>query len=170
MISAIVYTSKTGNTKKYAQLLSDLIGLPAYSANAVPPPKKGREVIYLGWIFAGGVKGLKSVSRKHKIRAVCPVGMGPATEKVAKKVRRRHHLRKNVPVFPLQGGYDLKKLHGVNHVLMSVMEKKIMARLKGQEKLSPAEMDTKRMIEQGYSVVSSDRLTEVVSWYKKQKR
>ena len=52
MISVIVYTSKTGNTRKYAQLLSEKINLPAYSEeDAKKNLPKGSQIIYMGWII-----------------------------------------------------------------------------------------------------------------------
>lgn len=36
----------------------------------------GEEIIYLGWIMAGKIKGYTAAIRKYKVRAVCGVGMG----------------------------------------------------------------------------------------------
>ena len=60
MISAILYTSNAGSTAQYAQLLAKETGLPVYALSgaerAVPD---GADVIYLGWIMAGSVKGVR---------------------------------------------------------------------------------------------------------------
>lgn len=57
-MKAIIYTSNTGGTERYARLLAEQTGLPAYSLTeakeAVPA---GEDVLYLGWIMAGSVKG-----------------------------------------------------------------------------------------------------------------
>ena len=36
----------------------------------------GSEIIYLGWIMAGGIKGYKESEKLYKVCAVCGVGMG----------------------------------------------------------------------------------------------
>lgn len=55
---AIVYTSNTGSTEKYAKLLSRQIEVSAYSMkDAKKMIKPGAEIIYLGWIMAGKIKG-----------------------------------------------------------------------------------------------------------------
>lgn len=36
----------------------------------------GSEIIYLGWIMAGGIKGYKEAAKLYKVRAVCGIGMG----------------------------------------------------------------------------------------------
>lgn len=75
-MNAIIYTTNSGSTERYARLLSRETGLPAYSLaeakNAVPA---GAEVIYLGWIMAGTVKGYAAAARSYTVRAVCGVGM-----------------------------------------------------------------------------------------------
>ena len=56
-MNAIVYTSNTGSTERYASFLAEQTGLPACSLQdaekAVPA---GVGIIYPGWIMAGAVK------------------------------------------------------------------------------------------------------------------
>ena len=35
----------------------------------------GSEIIYLGWIMAGGIKGYKEAAKLYKVCAVCGIGM-----------------------------------------------------------------------------------------------
>ena len=76
-MKAIIYTSNTGSTAEYAQLLGKELNLPVHSLqkakNKVPA---GSEIIYLGWIMAGGIKGYNEAAKLYKVRAVCGVGMG----------------------------------------------------------------------------------------------
>ncbi|MDO5443636.1 MAG: hypothetical protein Q4G10_08195 [Bacteroidia bacterium] len=58
MIKAVVYTSETGHTKKYAELFGERTGLPVYDLDtAIKEVPKGAEIVYLGWLMAGTVKG-----------------------------------------------------------------------------------------------------------------
>ena len=53
-MKAIIYTSNTGSTAEYAQLLGNELNLPVHNLqqakNKVPAAS---EIIYLGWIMAG---------------------------------------------------------------------------------------------------------------------
>ncbi len=73
--SAIVYASATGFTRRYADLLSERTGLPCFALGTVPGPDRGAAVLYLGWLCAGGIKGLRKARARYKVQAVCAVGM-----------------------------------------------------------------------------------------------
>ena len=70
-MNAIIYTTNTGSTARYAELLARATGLPAYSlAGAKSAVSTGAEVIYLGWIMAGSIKGYAAAARRYRVRAV----------------------------------------------------------------------------------------------------
>ena len=76
-MKAIIYTSNTGSTAEYAQLLGKGLNLPVHSLQqAKNKVLSGSEIIYLGWIMAGGIKGYKEAAKLYKVRAVCGIGMG----------------------------------------------------------------------------------------------
>ena len=67
IMDAIIYTTNTGSTERYARLLSHETGLPAYpAANAGKYVSAGAEVIYMGWIMAGSVKGYAAAARQRR--------------------------------------------------------------------------------------------------------
>ena len=56
MMKAIVYTTNTGNTERYAKMLGQRIGLPVYALeDAKKYLEKNTGIIYLGWIMASGM-------------------------------------------------------------------------------------------------------------------
>ena len=64
-MKAIVYTSSTGHTTEYAKILGEKTGLPVYALNeALKQLSNGIEIIYLGWLFANGIKGYKKAAKK----------------------------------------------------------------------------------------------------------
>lgn len=66
-MDAIIYTTNTGSTERYARLLSHETGLPAYStAEAGKYVSAGAEIIYMGWIMAGSVKGYAAAARQRR--------------------------------------------------------------------------------------------------------
>ena len=94
--SAIVYASATGFTRRYADLLAERTGLPCFALGAVPGPARGAAVLYLGWLCAGGIKGLRKARARYKVQAVCAVGMSPAGTAYTDQVRAQNHLE-NLP-------------------------------------------------------------------------
>ena len=102
-MNAVVYTTNTGSTERYARLLAERTGLPAYSlAEAKKEVSTGAEIVYLGWIMAGSVKGYAAAAKHYKVRAVCAVGMGQ-TGTQTDSVRKKTAVPTNIPVFTLQG-------------------------------------------------------------------
>ena len=86
-MKAIIYTSNTGSTAEYAQLLGNELNLPVHSLQqAKNKVLSGSEIIYLGWIMAGGIKGYKEAAKLYKVRAVCGIGMGQ-TERFSAALR-----------------------------------------------------------------------------------
>ena len=80
-INAIVYTSATGFTARYAALLAERTRLPAYElAQAGTALSKRAPVLYLGWLCAGGIKGLKKAAARCFIcGAAMPLTGSPAS-------------------------------------------------------------------------------------------
>lgn len=70
-MTIIVYNSKTGSCKKYAEILSQRTGLECYSIKDTYP--KDEDIVFIGWLMKFTVKGLSKVDRS-KLRAVCVVG------------------------------------------------------------------------------------------------
>ena len=101
-MKAIIYTSNTGSTAEYAQLLGKELNLPVHSLqkakNKVPA---GSEIIYLGWIMAGGIKGYNEAAKLYKVRAVCGIGMGQTGTQL-KEVRDKNAIPQRIPLFTLQ--------------------------------------------------------------------
>jgi hypothetical protein len=161
----IIYTSNTGNTKEYAMMLRDAFDLPAYRLGEAPAQVDGAEAIYLGWIMAGGLVGYAPAAKKYHVVCAVGVGMSPESEEQTKILREKIKAPENLPVFYLQGGYDKKKLKGFNKAVMNVVEKTIMKRLEGLPEEKRAEEPVYKMITEGYSVVSKERLQPVIDWY-----
>ena len=165
-MKAIIYTSNTGSTAEYAQLLGKELNLPVHSLqqakNKVPV---GSDIIYLGWIMAGGIKGYKEAAKFYKVRAVCGIGMGQAGTQL-KEVRDKNVIPQRIPLFTLQGNFDVKKLHGAYRFMMNVMVKIAGKGLANKTDRTPAEDDMLDMIVNGGKRVSLQNLKAVTEWYK----
>ena len=168
-MNAIIYTTNTGSTEHYAKLLAHETGLPVYSlAEAKKAVFVGAEVIYLGWIMAGSVKGYAAAARRYKVRAVCGVGMGQ-TGTQTDSVREKTAVPTNIPVFTLQGNFDVKKLHGIYRPMMGLMVKTAGKSLAAKEDRTPEEDDMLDMMLHGGERVKFDNLRAILDWYGSQK-
>ena len=68
-IAAIVYTSNTGFTMRYAQMLGQAAAIPVHDLeDGLSAPASGANVLYLGWLSAGKIKGLSRARKQWKIR------------------------------------------------------------------------------------------------------
>ena len=160
-MKAIVYTSDTGFTARYAKMLSEKTGLCAYElAEAERQVEKGSEVIYLGWLFASTVKGYRKAAKRYKIAAVCGVGLCE-TGCLLAEVRKAISLPDSIPLFTVQGGMDHAKLHGINKLMIKMLLKILSAKKNGTE-------DDARMlalIRQGGDYVCEENLAALIAWY-----
>lgn len=166
--SAIVYTSNTGYTAQYASLLGGATGLPVYAladANGTLAP--GTAVLYLGWLMAGKVQGYSKAAKCYQVQAVCGVGMG-ATGSQLQDLRKTNGFPPELPVFTLQGGFDLNRLRGVYKLMMTVMVKTAGKGLAEKQDRTPDEDALLEMMLHGGSQVSAENLAQVLAWWKEE--
>lgn len=163
---AIVYESNTGFTKKYAELLSKETGLAAYERKeAGAKLKKGTEVIYMGWLMAGSVKGYKQASKKYRVKALAGVGMGSPNDKAVEDIVKKYSIA-DMPVFYLQGGFDMNKLHGVYRVMMKNMAKIMGSATNKKEVKTDEELLMLEVVANGRDFVRTENLNSIISWIK----
>ena len=101
-MKAIVYTSDTGHTERYAKMLGDKTELSVYKLDeALKQLPYGSEIIYLGWLFANNIKGIKKASKNYKISAAVAVGLcdtGTALDEVRLVNAKMPSARSWVPI------------------------------------------------------------------------
>ena len=77
-MKAIVYTSQCGHTQRYARMLSEKTGVPAYSMKEAREKLQLKdEVFYMGWLMAGTVKGIQQAMDRYIVRGAAIVGVSP---------------------------------------------------------------------------------------------
>lgn len=163
--SAIVYTSNTGFTAQYASLLGGETGLPVYSLeDASKSLPQSSPIIYLGWLTAGKVQGYDKAVTKFNLQALCAVGMAKSGSQM-EDVRKSNNLPQGLPLFTLQGGFDLKKLRGIYRLMMLVMSKTVAKKLAAKPDRTPDEEDMLDLFQNGGNRVSLENLRPVLAWY-----
>lgn len=160
-MTAIIYTSNTGHTKKYAEMLSGLTGLPAVElSEAKKSVERGAAVIYMGWLMADSVKYYSKAAKLFDIKAVCGVGLG-TTGSQLDQVRKSIGAAPELPVFTLQGGMDRKKLRGINKIMINMLVKMLSAK---ENKTADDEVQL-QLILNGGDYVKEENLTSVMEWW-----
>ena len=168
-MNAIIYTTNTGSTERYARLLAQKTGLPVYSlAEAKKRGFAGAEVIYLGWIMAGAVKGYADAAKRYRVCAVCGVGMGQTGTQMD-SVRKKSAVPAGIPLFTLQGNFDVKKLHGIYRPMMELMVKTAGKALAEKKDRTPEEDDMLDMMLHGGERIKMENLSAVLDWYSAQR-
>ena len=161
--NAIVYTSNTGYTRQYAMLLGEKTGLPVYSLDeAAEKLPAGNCIIYLGWLMAGKVQGYAKAAKRYRVQAVCGVGMGETGSQI-QDLRKTNRLSPSMPVFTMQGGFDLDRLGGVYKLMIHTAGKGLAAK----KNRSPQEEAMLALLHHGGSYVSEENLEAVLGWYRK---
>ena len=131
MKTLILYGSQYGTTKRYADELSRLTGLPAVSYEKAPDLAGCEQIVYLGGLYAGGVKGLKQTAKKFPagVRLILvTVGLADVQdeqniENIRRSVRRQlpAEVLQNAALFHLRGGIDYSRLNLTHRTMMTLL-------------------------------------------------
>jgi len=137
---AVIYKSKYGSTKKYAEWIAEETGAKVFEASEIQPErlKEFDLVVYGGGLYAGGINGVKLVTKNEcKRLAVFTVGLAdPAITDYSEHLNNQFSKERQLEIkfFHLRGGVDYKKLNMVH--------KGLMALVKSQSQKKPIEQQT----------------------------
>ncbi len=155
----IVYESKTGFTKRYADMLSAKTGLKVYRVKELAKVNRDEEIIFLGWMKVGKIQGLYKL-RKYNLKVVCGSGTGQTAEPDTEAVITRNNI-KNIPFFYLRGGcFPLREIMGMDKIMLSMFIKMLKRRKDKDEKTDEAIS----IIENGFDGVREENLLPVIEW------
>lgn len=159
-LDAVVYTTHTGHTRRYAEMLGQKLGLPAYSLEeARSRLPRGGEIVYLGWIFASHIQGFSKASKRFSVRAACAVGLCD-TGTLTEEVRKATPVPGEIPLFTLQGGLDRSRLTGVRKLMISMLTKGLAS----QKQRSPQDERMLELLSRDASYVDEENLQGVLEW------
>ena len=83
-------------------------------------------------------------------------------------VRKKSAIPANIPLFTLQGNFDVKKLHGIYRPMMEIMVKTAGKSLAKKKDCTPEENDMLDMMQCGGERVQAENLSAVLDWYSNQ--
>lgn len=130
----VVYRSKYGATKKYAEWLSDALG-----CKIVESSKCNRSmladydtIVYGGGIYATGIAGFSLIKRnfeilKNKKVVVFAVGASPYGESAFAALRERNFpdQMRDVPCFYCRGAFDERTMTMGDRILIKMLKKAV---------------------------------------------
>jgi hypothetical protein len=134
MADALVYESETGFTKRYAENISLKTGIRAYNAKeALKYVKPKSKIVYMGYLTAGSIKGLKKARSRYDIELICAVGISPYEDGLLEHIKNANHIF-TTDVMYLRGGYAPDKVRGMRKIMIEVMKSAVRSRVKnGQD-------------------------------------
>lgn len=149
----VVYKSKYGSTKKYAEWIAKELKADLFEASEIESEKLSEydSIIFGGGLYASGINGIGIITKnfqdlKSKNLIIFTVGLASADDKeIFKPIIEKNlteEMRKEVKIFHLRGGIDYSKLKFLHKSMMAMLKR--MVANKNPEELST---DDKMMLE-----------------------
>lgn len=131
----IIYGSRYGSAKRYAERLAEMTGIEAVEYKEAKGLGDCDRIVYLGSLYAGGVTGLKQTVGRMTPRQeliVATVGLADPTD-AANVAHIRMSIKNQIPVlfydenrlFHLRGAIDHTKLNLKYRLMMALLVKKV---------------------------------------------
>lgn len=147
--TVVVYKSKTGFVKKYAEWLAEDLSADLFEVSKVNPAtlQNYDTIIYGGSLYATGIigvdllkKNLDQLMGKKVIVFAC--GASPSNEDLLTELITHNFTsdqQKQIKFFYLRGGFDYKKLPPFDKVLMTLFKWKLLLKKGMTKNLTPDE-------------------------------
>ena len=156
-MKAVIYESNAGSSRRYAEMLASKLGVPAYPfKEALKAVAKDEEAIFIGWIFANKVQGLKKAQKRWNLVCIGAVGMNPPGEIYDKILHENNPT--DIPLFYLRGALDYSKLKWLQKKLLQT----ICTDLEKQNK--PGTQGMISVLKNGCDFVSEENLAAMVAY------
>ena len=107
---AIVFSSKTGTCKKYAESLSKSTGIP------ITDVCEDEELIFIGWMKGKKIVGLDKF-KPEQIRVLCVVGMAPVCD--LDSICKLYSI--DTPAFYLRGAINRNQLSFSDKFILGIV-------------------------------------------------
>lgn len=167
MKTIVVYKSKTGYTKTYAQWIGKALNCQIMTL------KESRKVdlssyhyvIHGGSLYASGVLGLKEVIKRSDRASIIvfAVGATPSVEGLEEDLIEKNNLKgKVLKLFYLRGGFDFNKLNSLDRFLMKLMKKSIER--KNDKDLSPDERGMLAAYTRSVDFTNKDKIQPLIDY------
>lgn len=162
-VEYIVYASKAGHTRRYAEMLSEEVGVPAVDIEE--SSGLGRvPVLFMGWISAGRLKGFSKASKMFDVEVVCMVSAAAGDDYFELLLKKNKSIA-GIPAFMLQGGFEMDKVHGMDRFMMSIMRRFLLRSVPPAGQRTEDDEKKLLMYTEGLDCVDPENLRGVVEWF-----
>lgn len=135
MKTIVIYRSKTGFTKKYANWIAQETDATLVDARKVSAGGLMRydTIVFGGAMYAGGINGISLIKNNlwrytGKNIIIFTLGATPVRPEIADEIRNKNFTaeeQKHIKFFMLRGGFDYDKLGFIDKILMNVLKAKL---------------------------------------------
>ncbi len=136
----VIFESKYGSTRRYARWISEALSCPCFERKTFHPQdfEKYDIIIYGGGLYAGGVSGIKLITKnwntlsgKKVILFTCgladpgnPANVSHIREGLSKVLSEE--MLDTISFFHFQGGIDYRKLNFIHKSMMSMLRRMLL--------------------------------------------
>ncbi len=149
MKAVVLYKSKSGFVKKYAEWIAEELSADIFEASKVTTDifHSYETVIYGAGLYAVGINGIKLITQnmdklEGKKVVVFASGASPFRNEVVVEVKNSNFTseqQKKIQFFYLRGGFDYSKLKFMDKILITLLDMKIKHKVKKGRELSSDE-------------------------------
>ncbi len=131
---AVVYESRYGSTKKYAQWIAQDLECTLIETKdaTVEKLKTFDTIIYGGWLHAGNIKGFKVILKdidKLKDKNIVVFSVGCSTGEREEDIKAIEEVNfkglQDIKHFYLRGAFNYKNLNMIDKVMMNILKIKL---------------------------------------------
>jgi len=170
MKTIVIYKSKTGFAKKYAEWIAEELSADIFEASKVDAGMFAAydTVIYGGGLYAVGINGVKLITQnldklKGKRVVVFATGVSPFREESISEVRNKNFTpeqQKTIRFFYLRGGFNYSKLKPFDKMLMTLLKWKIQRK----KELTPDEKGMLAVYDRPADFTRKNNIDELISY------
>ncbi len=179
MKTLIVYWSKTGFVKKYADWMAEELSAEIISGKKIKKEelKEYDSYIFGGSLYAVGINGADFIKKnikelEAKKTVVFATGASPAKKDIIEEVKSKNFSteeQKYFKFFYLRGGFDYSKLRFKDKVLMRMMKWKLNSKKKKGEQMTEEEKGMLAAFDNPVDFTDRDNIEEIVSYFKEER-
>lgn len=170
MKTVVIYKSKSGFSRKYAEWIAEELSADIFEASNVTADMLTAydTVIYGGGLYIVGINGVKLITQNldkliGKKVVVFTTGASPSREEAISEVKNKNFTSeqlKHIQFFYLRGGFDYSKLKLFDKVLMTLLKWKI----KMKKELTPDERGMLAAYDKPTDFTIKKKIDEIISY------
>lgn len=170
MKTLVLYKSKAGFTKRYAQWIAEALNADLFEADQVKAEvfSSYDTVIYGGGLYAVGINGVKLITRNMerlsgKKVVVFATGASPGREEIECEVKNKNFTaeqQQQIRFFYLRGGFDFNKLDFFSKKAMNLMRRM----LRGKKRLTDDEQGMLAAFEHPVDFTSKEEIGPLIRY------